>query len=880
MPRELLRRVWHALRRTRFDADLAEEMTFHREMKQRALEQAGVDPRHATVAADRAFGSGALAANHARDVWVWPWLQDLARDFRLAFRLLAKDWRFTALAATVLGLGIGITNMQAVLVNAICVRGLPIPDVARVVYVAARDAHDREQPLSYREFQTIRAAAPGLSDAAAFATSRVVVGDEGLAPERALVVYLSASAFSIIGVSPALGRAFGPDDDRPGAPPVAVLAHAFWLSRYAGDPAIVGRTVRIDGVPTTVVGVMADGFRFPAVTEVWQPLALMPGTTTTKRDARTVSMIGHLADRRTLADLSGQLASVTAQLAHDYPATNTAIRVTGVPINDRYNGRITDPVWIAFMSVGVLVLLIACANAANLLLMRAAKRGHEMAVRAALGASRAQLARQLLIESTVLAVLGGAVGVGLSLASVRAIESITPPNTLAYWITFTMDGRLLALLCAICLGTVFVFGLAPALHVSKVDVSTFVKDGARGAGGSVRARRWTTAFLTAEFGLTTVMVFALVLGWRQTSAAVRAAAVIDPDRVITAGVTLSSPRYTSPAEKQSFYDMVGERVSADRDVSSIAFATNLPAAGAASRQTFFDGRAPIGGDPPPASWMVSIAGDYFDVLGLRLVRGRTFDNRDGLPGSETAIVNSRFADMFFANGDAIGHRVKLTDPSAPDAPAAWLTIVGVSPTVRQRPFPEPDPVVYVPMRAAPPASAMLLVRVKSDRSRLGPRLRAAVSGVDPNMPLDRLMSMEQAMALAQWNGRVSNDILNGIGFVALLLAAIGVYAVASSGVAQRTHEIGVRLALGAQRSHIAGTVLRRAGAQLAWGLLAGGGCVFLWTRLISDLTPRGLSGLTDLATVVAVMTLIVVAACLEPVRRATRLDPVVALRHE
>jgi putative ABC transport system permease protein len=881
----LVRRMRHVFRRRRFDADLAEEMMFHRAMRERELAASGADPRDAASAAKRAFGSSALAQDRARDVWLWPWLQDLARDLKFAFRLLAKEPGFTALAVAVLGLGIGVTNFQAVLVNAICVRGLPIPRVDRVVYIAARDVRDHEQALSYRELEEVRASIGASVDLAAFGSSRVIVGDEGRAPDRALAVYLSAGAFSILDATPALGRAFEPVDDRPGAPAVALLAHAFWMSRYGGDPAVVGRRVLIDGTPTAIVGVMADGFRFPVATDLWQPLALMPGIATAKRTVRSLAAIGRLAESATLADVRGRLDGATTRLSHDYPATNTGMRLTAVPINDKYNGRLTDPVWIAFMSVGVIVLLIACANAANLLLMRSAVRGHEMAVRASLGASRARLVRQLLMESAALAAVAGIVGIALSVACVRAITSIIPPNTLGYWITFTMDRRVLALLCVVCLGTVFVFGLAPALHVSKTDVVSLVKEGARGGAASARARRWTTAFLTAEFGLTMVMVAALVLNWRATRAGARADLVIDPDRIVTAGVTLSSARYGSPAQRQAFYDAVTERLGAVHDIAAFAVATALPGGGGVPRQTFVEGRERSATDPPLTSWTVTVGGDYFGVLGLGLVRGRAFDDRDGLAGAETAVVNQRFAQMFFPDADAIGHRVKLPDPGAAQA-APWLTIIGISPTVRQRPLPEPDPVVYLPMRSAPAPAAMLMIRAASGTTRVGPLLRSAVAAIDANTPLDRLMSMDQALALAQWNGRLSSDILNGIALVALCLAAIGVYAVASHGVAQRTQEIGIRMALGAPASHVVGMVLRRAAMQRGLGLLAGVVCILAWERMIGgggtggDLPARTMSDPINLVTVAALVTVIVAVASIVPALRATRLDPVAALRHE
>src|SRR5438034_8914320 len=360
-------------------------------------------------------------------------------DLRFAFRLLAKDRRFSLLAVAVLGLGIGVNNTQFILVNAICIRGLPIERVDRVVWFAARDVRDRDLALSYRELEESRAAAGPFDGLAAFGSAPMVVGDEGRAPDRAAGLYISANGFRLLRETPALGRDFEPGDDRVGAPAVAILGGALWKSRYGGDPAIVGRTIRIDGTPAIVVGVMRDGFRFPTNVELWRPLATMAGVTTERRTARALSVFGRMGDGNTLSDTRGRLTAMSARLSHDHPETNQAIRITAIPINERYNGRITDQVWLIFISVGVLVLLIACANVANLLLMRAAGRGHEMAVRASLGASRRQLVRQLLMESAVLAVAGGIVGLALSLAGVRLLQTAIPENTLPYWMTFTMD---------------------------------------------------------------------------------------------------------------------------------------------------------------------------------------------------------------------------------------------------------------------------------------------------------------------------------------------------------------------------------------------------------------------------------------------------------
>jgi putative ABC transport system permease protein len=782
----------------------------------------------------------------------------------------------------VLGLGIGVANFQAVLVNAVCVRGLPIAHVDRVVFMSARDTRDREELLSYREFEDLRSATRGLTAVAAFASAPMVIGDEGQAPDRALGVYVSADAFHLLGERPVLGRDFTSSDDRPGGPAVAILARSMWQSRYGGDPSVVGRTVRINSVPTVVIGVMAGGFRFPVNTDVWQPLASMPEIASARRTERALDVIGRLADAATLPDVSGQLDSTSRRMAHDYPHTNTGFRITAVPINRRYSGRLTDSVWIAFIGVGIIVLLIACANAANLLLMRSATRGREMALRASLGASRGQLVRQLLVESAVLATLGGLVGTALSLLGVRAIASVIPANALPYWVTFTMDGRVFALLCTVCLGTVFVFGLAPAVHVSRTDINQIMKDGGRGGSAGVGAGRWTTAFLTAEFALTTVMLAGLLLGVRLTRAAERAAVVINPAHLVTASVTLPADRYALPHERATFYEQLEGRLTATAVLSSVAVTTALPTGGASERRLTIGGRPAVPGETPLAAWSITIGPRYFDVLAVPGLRGRQFGELDGSAGHQVAIVNQRFAQLFFPSADVIGRRIQITDASAPGAAAPWLTIVGVSPTVRQGRNRDPDPIVYLPLRAEPPISAEVIVRAKTDATSVGPLLREVVRGIDPEVPLQRVMSMDDALAESQWNGHVSTLILNGIVLVAVCLAAVGVYAVTSHAVALRRQEIGIRVALGAPATHVVAIVLRRAGWQLVLGLAAGIGCTFGWERFLGGPGPSDYhwADPVNLAGVSLLLTAIAGVACVLPARRAAVLDPAIALRRE
>ena len=812
---------------------------------------------------------------------------ELAREVRLAIRLLLKDRRFTILAVTVLGLGIGVNNTQFILVNAICIRGLPIERVDRVVWFTARDARDRDLPMSYRELEEAEASSGPFEGVAAFAAAPTVVGDEGRAPDRAAGLYISANGFNLLREKPVLGRAFEPEDDRAGAPSVAILGGALWKSRYGGDPAIVGRTIRIDGTPTVVVGVARDGFRFPANTELWRPLAAMPGITTERRTARALSVFGRMRDDNTLSDTRGRLASLSARLSREHADTNQGIRFTAIPINERYNGRITDQVWLVFISVGVVTLLIACANAANLLLMRAVDRAHEMAVRASLGASRRQLVRQLMIESAVLAALGGATGLALSLVGVRLLQTAIPQNTLPYWMRFTMDGRALTVLLGVSVATVFVFGLAPAIHVSKTDAGAAMKDGRRTGSAGLRARRWTTAFLTAEFALSMLLIAALVTGVRGWLSAERAALVFNPANAITTSIALPPTVYRTPTERVEFYRQLHEKLAAIAGVSSTAVMTALPLGGASARALAIEGRAPAAAEVPPTVWTLTISPPYFSAIGVPLLRGRTFGDTDGTAGAEAAIVNQRFAEMFFPNGDAIGHRIRLTEPTATGTAAATpapMTIVGVSPTLRQRSGLDLDPVVYLPLRAGPPAVAAIVVRTSSDAAAIAPRLRDAVRAIDPNLPLYRLMPMEQAIAESQWNARVSNMIATTIALVALGLAAVGLYAVTAHAVVQRTQEIGIRMALGAGTPHVVGIVVRRAMAQLVLGLVAGTGCILAWERVFDANTGAArlyrLSDPANLAAVSLVLLLVAVIASIAPAWRAAHLDPVLALRDE
>jgi predicted permease len=879
---DVIRRIRQWLRWRTLHDDLSEELAFHRTMAQRRFEADGMAPDEAAAAARRVFGSGALAADRARDVWLSAWAQDLARDVHFAGRLLASDRGFTIVVVTVLGLGIGTANLMSVLVDAVCVRGLPIPQVDRVLFLGARDAQRRDVALSYREFDRIRAATPGIGDVSAFASAPAVIGDDDRAPDRALATYTSAPLFRMLRERPQLGRDFTPEDDRPGATPVAILTADIWRSRYAADPAVIGRVVRIKGTPTTVVGVMHEPLRFPNVTDVWLPLAAMPGISTDRRAARALNIVTRLQDDASLASVRSALAGEADALAREYPATNAGVTLTAVTINERYNGRLTDAVWMAFTLVAAIVLLIACANAANMLLMRAASRSHEIAVRASLGASRWRIVRQLVVESALLASLGGVFGAALSVAGLRAINAIIPENTLAYWMRFQFDLRAFAGLCALCLGTVAVFGLAPALHVASADVNDAIKSGGRGGFGVVRGRRWTTICLAAECGLTMVMLATLVVGIRSAHDAGRKFVVVDSTNVLTTWVTLPADRYGTTDARRAFYRNVKARLATVPGTSVVALASALPLGGAFTQLLAIDDQAATP-DRMPTVWTVTADAHYFDAVGVGVTRGRTFSDRDGLPGYETAIVNQRFAEMFFPGREAIGRHVRLAEANAPAAAAPALTIVGIVPSIRQRTTSaDPDPIVYLPIAAVPSVSAVLLVR-GTTATPAASTLRDALHEIDPELPLYRTLPMEEALDASQWNARISEWLLNTIALVAVGLASLGLYAVIAHAIVQRTREIGIRVALGATRARIVSMVARQATTHFVLGVGAGVACVFGFARLTEgpaggQITGYQITSASTLAAVALLLAIITAVASIAPAWRACRVDPARTLR--
>jgi predicted permease len=621
---ELFRRVLYLVHQRQADTDLAEELSVHCAMKVRELEGGGADPRNAALDARRAMGSTALAHDRAHDVWVPHWLQDAMQDVRFALRLLAKERRFSIVAVLVLSVGLAVNNTFFTIVDAICLRGLQVNQVDRVLSISMRDVHGQRLGVSHRDFLDIQAGTKAFAGVAASADAPMTIGDTGRSTDRVTGSYVSAGAFTVLRKPPLIGRSFAHQDDRPGANAVVLLSNNLWQSRYGSDPSVVGRTIRVNGRPALVVGVMPDGFRFPNGTDLWEPLAQMPKLVSQGREVRPLAVFGRLLDAATMAQAQAELSGLATRLAHDYPETNKGIRAIVSPINEGFTQPLTNPAWTSFILAGFFVLLIACANVANLLLMHAVGRTHEIAMRVSLGATRLRIVRQLLAESALLAIVGAGLGFVLSTAALRWFVSAIPSSALPFWTRIEMDYRVFAVLAGVSLATVFIFGLVPALHLSKTDVQGALKEGSRGGEGR-RTRRRLSVFLTAELALAMLLLYGMGTGVRSVFDHARTDLEINPAQLLTASVALPDGRYPTSERRLAFYERLLDRLRETRSIAAAGITSALPLSGGATRELAIDGYEPTGDTPPPTVEVLTIAETYFRAMDLRMVRGRAFD---------------------------------------------------------------------------------------------------------------------------------------------------------------------------------------------------------------------------------------------------------------
>jgi len=807
-------------------------------------------------------------------------LQHITGDVRFALRLLTKDRGFTFAAVMTLALGIAAAGTIFTIFDGMFLKGLPVDRPDRIVSVGALDRLGRPLQLSPAEFDDWRTATKRFRGLAAYAGATAIIADEGRPPERVTAAYLSAAAFTLLGEQPVAGRVFTAADDQPGAPSVIVLGEGVWRARFGGDPHIVGRSIRVNDAPVTVIGVMPARFRFPMIHEAWLPLAMAPQARDRRRDARTLAVVGRLADDVTIPQARAELDAIAARLAREFPDTDAGLRSGVEPYTGRFSG-FNNPWSDALLASGFL-LLIGCANVATLLLARAAGRARDLAIRAAVGATRGRILRQLLVENALLSTAAACIGLGLTWAGVRLWIGALPVTNWPYWFRWDFDGRVFAFLVIAGAATAVLAGIVPAVHLSAAGIAGLLKSDARSGGADRRSRRWTSGLIGGELALTIVLLAGAGLMIRTTINLLEIDSIVDTSHLLMANVDLPAAKYSTPEERAAFMDIFAARV---RDVAPVRFtsvASAMPFYDAPRRALDIVGRPDIGGGPPAAVSYVAIGEGYFDTLGVHLLLGRAFSATDGTSGHLAAIVNQRFVQMFFPGTSPLGAEIGLTDPNATHADAPpRLTIVGVAPTVRQHYAQDLDPVVYVPYRQDPASVPLMLVRTSGDPSAAEPAMRAALHDLDATLVLFNIMPLEQLLSGTGFANRVFLTFFTVFASFALVLSALGMYAATRHTVTERRHEIGVRMALGATPRQVVWLFTRRMLVVLAVGGAAGLTGAGAGTRLMRGfLVQISPSDPVTMICITLLLAFVAILATVVPARRALRVDPAVTLRCE
>jgi putative ABC transport system permease protein len=808
----------------------------------------------------------AAAFRDALWLQTYRWEDDMIQDIRFGFRMLLRDPGVTAIAVVTLALGMGANTAIFSVVNAVLLRALPYQETSELMALYVTDArgegHGPVSPVTYLNLKRQNGVFSDLAAISAKGWPANLTGDGE--PERMQGFQVSANLFATLGVAAAEGRTFLDEEDRPGNNRVVVLSHDFWQRRFGGDAGVIDRAVTLNGEAYTVVGVMPADFRFFTKTDAWTPLAFTPSDE--RDEAGYLAPVGRLGPGVSTEQARAEIASLyRSQLANP----NSESHVNLKPLQALMAEEARPMLWILFAAVGF-VLLIACANVANLLLMRGAVRRRELAIRAALGAGRLRVVRQLLVESAMLAVMGGACGLLLAHWCIRFLvaglpEHMTAPN--AHLAMLTLDGRALGFTFALALLTTVVFGLLPALHASKSDLNETLKESGRGEARGGGQGRLRSTLVVTEIALAMILLVGAGLMlksfWRLSH--------VDPG-FSSAGVLTAKidPAMEFP-RTVTFYRQLLERLGAVPGVQHAGIVNSLDS----SWPFTIDEHPPVPEEKRPSAANNQVSEDYFRAMGMPLREGRFFDARDTDGAPKVAIVDATLAERHFPGESPVGKHIHFIGASR--------EIVGVVGAARFYDLSAmPSPHVYVPYRQENWGSMSLTIRVRAgDPTALIPVVRRELAAIDGNMPVHSFQTLEAAVD--EWNApqRFSTSLLTAFGALAALLAAVGIYGVLAYSVAQRAHEIGVRMALGADRGDVFRLVVGQGMRTVAVGLLAGTLGALALTRWMESLLFEVQA--TDPSTYVWICVLLAVVAmlaCCVPARRATKTDPIVALRHE
>ena len=803
----------------------------------------------------------------------------LWRDFRYGLRMLNKG-RSTAVAAVLaLGLGIGLTTATFSIIYGIMFRGLPFEHGERVMWLDGENParNLKNQPVDVHDFLDWRQRQTSFEGVAGLLNGTVTISGDGK-PERLDGAELTANALDVLKVRPFLGRGFRPGEDRPGAEPVVLLGYSLWQSRYGSDPGVIGRAVRVNGQSMTVIGVMAPDFRYPLLEQLWTPHIIDPGKAE-RGKGESLGVFARLKAGVTERQAQAEMTAIAGALATEYPRTNKGLAVSVKPFTDQWLGDDARNLLLAMFGSVCCVLLISCINVASLVMSRASQRIREIAIRTALGAHRAQVIRQILVESLLLASLGAVVGIVLAWFGVRAFNNalVASGADIAFWIKIALDLPALLFALGATMASAVLSGLVPALQVSRTPLNEVLKDEGRGST-SLRLGWLSRTVVIAELSLSCVLLVAAGLMVKSIVNMRGASYGFNTANILAVRVPLFEANYPKPEDRGRFYQRLVERLRDKPGIVSVGATTTLPSVGWENGWYAVDGRSyPTENDYPLAHCDVVSEG-LFSTLGVRPLDGREFGRFDTPNSQAVVIVNAALAKSMWPHESAIGKRLKLVKSETPDS---WRTVVGVMPDVRLYGINNKTAEgIFLPVTQVGAERLSLLLRTRGDPLSYVTMVRNEVMALDKDTPIYFVRTMERAVFLDRFFFDLFAVVFSLFGVCALLLAAVGIYGVISFSVQRRTQEIGVRMALGAQPGTVMSMLLRQGLLQLVIGYALGLPVALLIGRMLSSnlfqVTP------TDpvvFGVVVFVLGAMAVLACLVPGRRAMGINPNIALRY-
>jgi putative ABC transport system permease protein len=869
-------------RRKKMLGQLDQDIREHIERETQDNIERGMSPDDARYTALRKFGNVTRVKEETREVWSFVWLEQLAQDVRLGLRMLRKNVGFTALAVVALGLGIGANTAVFSVASAFLRKPVSFPQSDRLVMVTNLAP---EQTLGWSEVSPAdyldwKNQSHSFEEMTAWQWDGWNITGNG-DPEKLAGARVPSSFFDTLGVMPAMGRPFRPEEEQPGHDQVAILSYGLWQRRFGSDPNIVGETMTLDHKTCDIVGVMGKDFAFPVAVEIWRPLALAPEEKTL-RSNHYMMPVGRLKPGVPLREAAAEMATIEGRLQKQFPQSESGWSVKVQPIGVWVAGELSDEYCQLLMVAVLFVLLIACANVANLLFARAASRQKEIAVRRALGASRMRIVRQLLTESVVLGFTGAGLGLLLAQWGVGLIRSHMPPEVEKYlpmWKHVRLESDAFWYTAALAILAGLVAGLAPAFQMSRTDVHEELKEGGRGNTGGRANQRFRSIFVVVEVALSLV----LMVGAGLISKGVRALLVVnqdlDPQQILTMHFSLPDSKYATPQQRASFFTQALQRFQALPGVKDAAVATNVPFGVYEQDDTVSIQRKPLQSGEYRQADVQSVNSGYFRVMNIPLRQGRFFEDTDGADQPPVAVVSQSFAQRYFHGENPVGKFVKR---GAEDSKSPWIRIVGVVGDIHYSILGSKEtPPIYLSYQQSPQGFCFMAIRIDRNPSAFVAAVHGEVENIDPDQPVSEIMTLEKVIANGLLGLSYVAVMLSVLGVMALVLASVGVYGVMAYSVTERTHEIGVRIALGARSRDVLRLVLTRGLIITATGLLIGLPVSWALARLLAGIF-FGVSA-SDFATftgITLLMCFVTLLACYLPSRRAMQVDPIVALRYE